>query len=243
MWCTAFRGSTPRDGWNVRFGRELNATDDRGHFRGGPAFAQGSGAAGRGELPVLEGKHIEPFRVHADRSTLRISERSASRLLDAATTFSRARLAYRDVASSTNRLSLIAAVLPAGVVTTHSLFCLKTMLSSDTQAFLCAMLNSYVANYLVRQVMTTHLGSATVEALRVPKPRYDSPLFEEIVEMAHQLRKGHVDIVHARVQALAARCYGLTEDEFAHVLSTFPLVDSSERRGALEKFRSPGVLS
>ena len=34
------------------------------------------------------------------------------RLLDAAATFSRARLAYRDVASSTNRLSLIAAVLP-----------------------------------------------------------------------------------------------------------------------------------
>ena len=32
------------------------------------------------------------------------------------------------------------------------------------------MLNSYVANYLVRQVMTTHLGSATVERLRVPRP-------------------------------------------------------------------------
>ena len=47
---------------------------------------------------------------------------------------------------------------------------------------------------------------------------------------------------HARVQALAARCYGLTEDEFAHVLTTFPLVDSSERRGALEKFRRPGDL-
>ena len=123
----------------------------------------------------------------------------ASRLLDAATTFSRARLAYRDVASSTNRLSLIAAVLPAGVVTTHSLFCLKTMLSGDNQAFLCAMLNSYVANYLVRQVMTTHLGSATVEALRVPKPRYDSPLFEEIVELAHQLRNAHADVAHARV--------------------------------------------
>ena len=170
------------DGWNARFGRELNATDDRSHFY-----------AGRTGLPVLEGKHIEPFRAHADRSTRRISQRSASSLLDAAATFSRARLAYRDVASSTNRLSLIAAVLPAGVVTTHSLFCLKTMLSSDNQAFLCAMLNSYVANYLVRQVMTTHLGSTTVEALRIPRPSYDSPLFEEIVELAHELRLAHED--------------------------------------------------
>ncbi|HET9466959.1 MAG TPA: N-6 DNA methylase, partial [Vicinamibacterales bacterium] len=161
------------DGWHVRFGRELNATDDRGCFHGG-----------RSGLAVLEGKHIEPFRAFPEKSTLRIAERDAARLLDRATTFSRARLAYRDVASSTNRLSLIAAVLPAGVVTTHSLFCLKTLLAGDNQAFLCAMLNSYVANYLVRQVMTTHLGSATVEALRVPKPRFDAPLFEEIVELA-----------------------------------------------------------
>ena len=39
-------------GWGVRFGRELNATDDRHAFR----------TAGGG-LPVVEGKHIEPFRV------------------------------------------------------------------------------------------------------------------------------------------------------------------------------------
>jgi hypothetical protein len=219
------------DGWNVRFGRELNATDDRSHFHNI-----------RTGLPVLEGKHIEPFRVHAERSRLRIAEHSAARLLDAATTFSRARLAYRDVASSTNRLSLIAAVLPAGVVTTHSLFCLKTMLSSDSQAFLCAMFNSYVANYLVRQVMTTHLGSATIEALRMPKPRYDSIVFVEIVALARRLRVAHSHADHARLQALAARCYGIDEDELAHVLSTFPLVDETERGAALQEFRRPDLL-
>ena len=171
------------DGWNVRFGRELNATDDRAPFSPGPA-----GRPRR--LPVLEGKHIEPFRVHADRSTLRISERSATpparrrhHVLARAPGLSRCRQLDQSPLADRRRAS-------AGVVTTHSLFCLKTMLSGDNQAFLCAMLNSYVANYLVRQVMTTHLGSATVEALRVPKPRYDSPLFEEIVELAHELRTG-----------------------------------------------------
>jgi N-6 DNA Methylase/Eco57I restriction-modification methylase len=219
------------DGWGVRFGRELNATDDRRHFH-----------SIRAGLPVLEGKHIEPFRAHPDRAGLHITEHSAGRLLDAAATFSRARLAYRDVASSTNRLSLIAAVLPPRVVTTHSLFCLKTALSGDNQAFLCAMLNSYVANYLVRQVMTTHLGSATVEALRVPKPRYDSPLFQEIVELAHQMRLGPDERAHARLQALAARCYGLTQEEFSHVVTTFPLIDLSERTRALEEFRVVRLL-
>jgi hypothetical protein len=231
-----------KDGWATHFGRELNATDDRRHFHAAPAIAKGSGAAGGG-LPVLEGKHIEPFRVHLERSRLRISEKAAAQLLDPKVTFSRARLAYRDVASSTNRLSLIAAVLPRFVVSTHSLFCLKTMLSGDNQAFLCAMLNSYVANYLVRQVMTTHLGSATVEALRVPKPRYDSAHFGDIVELAYGLRAAHDAAVHARLQALAARCYGLTQDEFAHVLSTFPLVDLAERRLAFDSFAAMGVLS
>jgi hypothetical protein len=105
------------------------------------------------------------------------------------------------------------------------------------------MLNSYVANYLVRQVMTTHLGSATVEALRVPKPRHDSPLFEEITGLARELVRGHNNRDHSRLQALAARCYGLTEEEFSHVLTTFPLIDPSERRGALEEFRRSQLLS
>ena len=219
------------DGWSARFGRELNATDDRGHFHEGPTG-----------LPVIEGKHIQPFRALVDRASRRISARSAARLLDAAATFSRARVAYRDVASASNRLTLIAAVLPAGVVTTHSLFCLKTVLSSDDQAFLCAMLNSYVANYLVRQLMTTHLGSTTVEALRVPKLPYRSPVFEQIVELSHELRQGYREHAHACIQALAARCYGLTADEFSHVLGTFPLVAQPERHAALEEFRRHDFL-
>ena len=59
-----------------------------------------------------------------------------------------ARLAYRDIASATNRLTLIAAIVPARAVTTHTLFCLKTPLPLDAQQVLCALLNSFVANYL-----------------------------------------------------------------------------------------------
>ena len=213
------------DGWGARFGRELNATDDRRHFHRG----------GRG-LAVLEGKHIEPFRVHVDRAATHISQERASRLLDPAHTFMRRRLAYRDVASSTNRLSLIAAILPAGVVTTHSLFCLKTRLSIDNQVFLCGMLNSFVANYLIRQVMTTHLGSATVEALRVPRPRYDSTPFKEISDLSRTLSGRMSEEDYARLQARAASCYGLTADELAHVLSTFPLVDESTRAKTMDAF-------
>jgi hypothetical protein len=213
------------EGWGVRFGRELNATDDRGHFH--------RSASG---LPILEGKHIEPFQAHSSRASHRIARKEAEELLGCTGSFLRSRLAYRDVASVTNRTSLIAAVLPAGVVTTHSLFCLKSLLNSAEQHYLCGILNSYVANYLVRQLMTSHLGSTTVEDLRVPKLAAQSPLFMEISEGSRQLSVEISASRMARVQALAARAFKLSLDEFRHVLSTFPLVAESDRAAALDEF-------
>ena len=189
------------------------------------------------DCPILEGKHIEPFVVHTARSGQRIARKAAEQLLGSSGSFLRPRLAYRDVASATNRTSLIAAVLPSRVVTTHSLFCLKTFLSASEQHYLCGMLNSYVANYLVRQVMTTHLGSRMVEELRVPKLAAHSPLFREISERSERLSRSASSGGMSRVQALAARAFELSADEFRHVLSTFPLVPDSEREEAFSEFR------
>jgi hypothetical protein len=195
---------------------------------------------------VLEGKHVEPFVAHLDRSGRTIPERVAADLLKTRASFRRARLAYRDVASISNRVSLIAAILPAGVVTTHTLFCLETALDENDQDFLCGMLNSYVANYLVRQVMTTHLGSATVEALRLPKPARGSPVFNEIARLSRALRipSASQTAALARLQAMAAAAYELTTDDFRHVLNTFPLVPEQERSVVFEEFvRGEGVRS
>jgi N-6 DNA Methylase/Eco57I restriction-modification methylase len=218
------------DGWGAKFGRELNATDDRRHFH---KSGDGDG------LPVLEGKHVEPFLVHPGRSALRVTRERAERLLGPTGAFLRPRLAYRDVASATNRTSLISAVLPAGVVTTHSIFCLKTPLSVAEQRYLCGILNSYVANYLVRQVLTTHLGSTTVEDLRAPKPDERSPLFTAISVLSGELSQG-ASARGARLQALAAQSFKLSEEEFRHVLGTFPLVPELERNAALDEFSRSG---
>jgi hypothetical protein len=214
-----------KEGWNVTFGRELNATDDREHF-----------FIGRSGLPVIEGKHIEPFRARVSESKLRISRNAAAHLLDAQRTFLRPRLAYRDVASPTNRLTLIAAIVPPGVVTTHSLFCLKTRLPRDRQTFLCGMLNSFVANYLIRLVTTTHLGSSTVEQLRVPIVPDDSELFSEVVALARALETAPSDAKGARLQALAAQGYQIGAADFEHILGTFPLVPANQRAAALQTF-------
>jgi hypothetical protein len=217
-----------RDGWNITFGRELNATDDSRHFT-----KHESG------IPVVEGKQIEPFHVRLDRSQHWIPEAVLSSTFQNRTAWRHARLAYREVAGATNRLTLIAAVMPAGVVTTHTVYCLKTPLRPVEQAFLCGVLNSFVANYLVRLFVTTHVTAATLARLRAPKLGADDSLFNEIAMLARQLSAPGDDRAqnHARLQAAVAQAYELNATEFAHILETFPLVSPSDRDAALQSFR------
>lgn len=214
------------DGWNLRFGRELNATDDREHFTRHP----------EGNLPILEGKHVQPFQVDIVSSRQFIDRGAATRLLPSRP-FQKARLAYRDVAAATNRLTLIAAVLPPDTVTTHTLFCLKTPLDEDAQHALCGLFNSFVANYLVRMRVSTHVTVSIIERLPLPVLDRGSHVFHDLVMLARRLATHAGDINWAAAhQALVARLYGLTAAELEHVLDTFPLVDRAERDRALQLF-------
>jgi hypothetical protein len=224
-----FKPLAARDGWNLAFGRELNATEDARRF-----------TRGRRGLPVLEGKQIGPFRVDLDGCRLRIAEGRLPRRLAGSGDYRRARLAYREVASASNRLTLIAALVPAHVVTTHSIFCLKTPLSEIDQAFLCGVLNSFVANFLVRLFVTTHVTAGVIGRLLVPGPGTGSLHVREIAGLAKRLAEPGETWAgdYARLQALAARAYECDEAEFANVLGTFPLVHPQEREAALACFRT-----
>ena len=152
----------------------------------------------------------------------------------------RARLAYRDVASATNRLTLIAAIVPARAVTTHTLFCLRTPLALPDQRVLCALLNSYVANYLVRLRVNTHVTVSLVSRLPVPFLRPAHPHFARLAACAEALALGAGPAEemeeYAEMQAMAAHLYGLSPGQFERVLSTFPLVPSETRQRALVRF-------
>jgi hypothetical protein len=222
------------DGWGVTFGRELNATDDRQYFDERP---------GGSRLPVIEGKQIQPFAVDLSGSRFHIPARTAARLLGPAGAFTRERLAYRDVASPTNRLTLIAAIIPANVVTTHTLFCLKTLVDDDLQCFLCGVFNSYAANYLVRMRVNTHVTVSIVERLPVPRLPVDAEPFRGVVALSRRLRQSPLDTESAaELQARVARLYELSATEFQHVLDTFPLIPRAERSAAMSRFlaRAPG---
>ena len=215
------------DGWNVRFGRELNASDDRGAFEPHvtPCRAR----------PVVEGKQIEPFRVFVDRSRHQLKPGASDRVPR------RARLAYRDVASATNRLTLIAAIVPARAVTTHTLFCLKTPLPLESQMVLCGLLNSYVANYLIRLRVNTHVTASLMSRLPVPVLNGGHPVFARIVSLVRELIDGENAAedtgAYAELQAIVATLYGLSAEDLEHVLSTFPLVPDEVRSRVSSRFK------
>jgi hypothetical protein len=253
-------------GWAATFGRELNATDDRealhstsGRFRlpGSAPLRRGrtdrdvrrrrpdrrrSSSEGRLQpdshvLPVVEGKHLEPFRIDFESVGFTIRAADAQRLLPS-DRHRHPRLAYRDVASATNRMTLIAAVLPPGCVSTHTVFCLRTPLASATQHYLCGLFNTLVVNYLVRQRVSTHVTTAIVESLPLPTREHAPAAFREIAALARQLARRADPAALARLNALVARLYQLSHAEFEYVVETFPLVPREEREAALRLFLS-----
>jgi hypothetical protein len=260
-----------RDGWGVAFGRELNATDDRGLMTPAPA----DGARGQ-RMPVLEGKHLQPFRVYVRQAQLVILPAVEADVRARIPGVARARLAYREVTFPGTRLALVAAMLPAGSVSTHTLFCLKSVLDTAAQWCLCALLNSLVCNYLVRVRAGSHVTAALLHSLPTPRPLPASPMARELARLAKRLsterpgrsdektgegttrdenaredksRDEKVGVVtgrvarrrYARLQAIAARIYGLREAELAYLLTTFAAaIDEPLRAEIVGDYRALG---
>jgi hypothetical protein len=202
-------------GWNVRFGRELNATDDRADF----------GAVG---LPVVDGKHLQPFHLDLGPVSRRILARTAAaRLPDRR--FERARLGYRDVSGVSNRLSLIAAIVPGGVVATHTVFTLRSVVTDDAQQVLCAVFNSYVLNAIVRMLMGGHVTTTLVESLPVPVLT-GGAAERRLARWSRRLSTRPADrVTEARLQAEVAALYGIRAPELRRILEGFPLVAPGQR--------------
>jgi hypothetical protein len=240
------------DGWGVMFGRELNATDDR------PLLCEAKNADhdSRSEgMWVIEGKHLRPFKVDVERAQYVVLSREVRGVKARVPGVARARLAYREVAFPGQQFSLVAAMLPAGVVSTHTVFCLKSVVPVVAQWCLCALLNSLICNYLVRVKAGAHVTATLLHAVPVPKPLMASRTFRELARLGKRLarsvgvgvgaaadRAKRVERVdaerYARVQALAARLYGVRQDEFEYVVGTFGGIDAEVRMRIVERYRA-----
>ena len=123
-------------------------------------------------------------------------------------------------------------MLPANVISTHTVFCLKSDLDEESQWCLLGLMNWLVANYLVRLNVTTHVTAAVMSRLQVPKPSPDSRAFARLVSLARRLASTGMDANtddYAELNAIAAGLYGVTLDQYAFILESFPLISKSQR--------------
>ena len=134
--------------------------------------------------------------------------------------------------------------------------------SGPESLVILAELNSFVLDYVLRARMTTNLNLFYLYQLPVPRLTEKDPAFAPIVSRAAKLicttpefddlarevglashTNGATDTaaraqLRAELDGLVAHLYGLTEEEFAYILTTFPLVDQPVKDAVLEAFRT-----
>jgi hypothetical protein len=78
-----------------------------------------------------------------------------------------------------------------------------------------------------------------MDLLRIPKPSRGDSTFHAIAADAERLSRHPLDTQrYVQLQVQAARLYGLSRDEFDHVLGTFPLIAEELRQACSRMFRS-----
>jgi hypothetical protein len=174
------------------------------------------------------------------------------------------RLAFREIASNTNERGMIATILQRNVFANHKLMLSdrsKGNLSNSQLLYAVAVLNGFCFDFLVRQRTTTSISMFTFYQLPVPRLTEKDPAFRPIVERAARLicttpefddlakeagigshKQGVTNEVErgrlrAELDGLIAHLYGLTEEEFAYILTTFPLVADPVKIAAQNAYR------
>lgn len=172
------------------------------------------------------------------------------------------RFIYRDAARATDERTFIAAVLPPDTFAGHTTWVGITP-NGATTLVQVALLNSFCVDWIVRLKVGTRITPPIVNTLPIPRLTTGDLFFEEIVPRAARLvciqaefaglwesvmgdvwdeSKGATDaserqMLRDEIDALVAHLYGLSRADFAHILSTFPLIFPDDAAGRAKRDR------
>lgn len=227
--------------WTPEFLTELHKTNDSALFN--------SDSEG---IPIFEGRHIHQYDAFYTDPELFIASETV-RTYISKRNLPQARLdcfalAFREVARSTDSRTVIAAILPRQAITTYTLR-LDVGSSENIKLYLLSIFNSFTFDFAARLSTNLHL-STTYKILPIPRLTSGNPFFDALVPRAARLTctthhfadlwqqvmgapwdesTGATDPAERQrlrdeIDALVAHLYGLSRDDFAHILGTFPLV-------------------
>lgn len=172
------------------------------------------------------------------------------------------RLGFRAVAGNTNSRTIIVGPIPKNVFCGNSLLVSENLIDSNL-IFAQAMLNSFIVDYYARQMITNNVNMFYIYQLPVPrlsaKDKWYKPiinraaklicttnefaeLWEEVMktkwsEKVAAITETERNQLRAELDGIIAHIYGLTEEEFTYILSTFPLVAQPQKVAAHNAYR------
>jgi hypothetical protein len=244
--------------WQVRFTQELNMTTDRNLFN---AQRQGFPLYEGKMINQFDSYYAPPqFWVEEAKAKKHFAKKQLLNSDD----FERPRLGFREIARPTDIRTLIAAIIPPNTCCNHKIFIGTPKLSTYTNSemlYALTILNSLVLDYIARFKITTSMSLFHLYQLPMPRLTVGKSYFDAIVPRAARLTcttpafadlwqevmgtpwqeslaatdPGERQRLRDELDAIVAHLYGLTRDEFAHILGTFPLVFPNDAAGEQKK--------
>ena len=236
-------------GWQPLFHREVDMTNDRRKFCRADAHAGG--------IPVIEGRMVHQHRVmtkryvagsgrraewhvqRPDRSELQPQWLIAPGSLRPATRtrVDRTRAGFCDITGQTNERTVLAALVPPGVVCGNKVPTIDFPTRSHSAAWV-GIANSFVFDWLVRRSVTTTLNYFVVRSIPVPRWEWNNSELACIASSSEILADLEGTEVardqwerarlRAQIEVRTARLYGVSAAEFCHILRDFPQVDRAQ---------------
>ncbi|MCL4265314.1 MAG: ATP-binding protein [Anaerolineae bacterium] len=246
--------------WNIQLTTEFDKTATKALFEINPS---------KETFPLMSGSTIHQFTHQFSPPEYYINSVEGKRRLkgkmgntDGRFACENYRLIQRRVSGQVNERTLICSIIPKCCFCDNSVnYLIPGTYSQSELMFLTALLNSYIADYQVRQRMNSNITIGLIYQLAVPRLTSENPSFQPIVTRVTKLicttpefddlaaevgLSSHANGVtdpaqraqlRAELDGLIAHVYGLTEDEFSHILSTFPLVATEVKEAALREYQ------
>jgi hypothetical protein len=249
--------------WNLRLTREFDMTNDSHLFK--QQLGKGRLPLYEGKM-IHQFTHLyaEP-RYWVDeqegrKALLGRNESDRGQYLD----YQSYRLGFRAIARNTDARTLIIGAIPKNVFCGNSILVLSgiTKISSSEIVFAQAILNSFTLDFYTRQMVSANINMFYIYQLPVPRLTKNDRTFNDIVQRAAKLicttpefdelaqevglgshQQGVTDEaerakLRAELDGMVAHLYGLTEDEFSYILTTFPIVNATVKEAALSAYRN-----
>jgi hypothetical protein len=245
--------------WNLKLSNEFHMTNDSHLF-----YTENA----EGRLPLYEGKMIHQFKHQFAEARYWVDEKEGRKAVlgkkvedvGQKLDYQGYRLGVRSIGRSTDIRTLIVGTIPKNAYCGNSILVLKRLSTNIYDAEIIvvqAILNSFIVDFYIRQMVSANLNMFYIYQLPVPRLTKKDSIFNQIVTRAAKLicttpefddlakevglESGVTNPderaeIWAELDAMVAHLYGLTYEEFQHILGTFPIVKDEVKDRALEAF-------